>query len=180
MQFYDTLFLKVLNACKSWVFWYSFFYGLVIFWIIISPLCLIWRLFSHNKICQTMQFHDTLYFARCSMQAKVEFLLLLHYSILVEMQKSKYTSRYLTLWDNNQKCRRKRILRSNFLYPMHFRESSGSEGLGSFVWIYLIQSVTWCLISYYFHELVIDYSIFPLQAKTKTKLNLVMRSATGF
>ena len=70
-----------------------------------------------NKIDQ--QFHDTLYFCKIlNAISEVEFLLL-H---IVGMQKSKYTTGYLTIQDNNQKCRSKRILRSNFPYLMHFRK----------------------------------------------------------
>ena len=72
---------------------------------------------SANKIDQ--QFHDTLYFCKVlNAISEVEFLLL-H---IVGMQKSKYTTGYLTIQDNNQKCRSKRILRSNFPYLMHFRK----------------------------------------------------------
>ena len=70
-----------------------------------------------NKTDQ--QFHDTLYFCKLlNAISEVEFLLL-H---IVGMQKSKYTTGYLTIQDNNQKCRSKRILRSNFPYLMHFRK----------------------------------------------------------
>ena len=62
---------------------------------------------------------DTLYFCKVlNAISEVEFLLL-H---IVGMQKSKYTTGYLTIQDNNQKCRSKRILRSNFPYLMHFRK----------------------------------------------------------
>ena len=88
------------------------------------PYCLIFTLFFYviflqkqNKIDQ--QFHDTLYFCKVlNAISEVEFLLL-H---IVGMQKSKYTTGYLTIQDNNQKCRSKRILRSNFPYLMHFRK----------------------------------------------------------
>ena len=80
------------------------------------PYCLTF-FFSANKIDQ--QFHDTLYFCKVlNAISEVEFLLL-H---IVGMQKSKYTTGYLTIQDNNQKCRSKRILRSNFPYLMHFRK----------------------------------------------------------
>ena len=86
------------------------------FWLFI--IYLIAFLFAKiSKIEQ--QFHDTLYFCKVlNAISEVEFLLL-H---IVGMQKSKYTTGYLTIQDNNQKCRSKRILRSNFPYLMHFRK----------------------------------------------------------
>ena len=93
------------QCCCIWPFHYLSFTLLPFFFAKISKI--------------EQQFHDTLYFCKVlNAISEVEFLLL-H---IVGMQKSKYTTGYLTIQDNNQKCRSKRILRSNFPYLMHFRK----------------------------------------------------------
>ena len=101
-------------AYSKWPFHYLSFTLLPHFYYIFFYVIFLQK---QNKIDQ--QFHDTLYFCKVlNAISEVEFLLL-H---IVGMQKSKYTTGYLTIQDNNQKCRSKRILRSNFPYLMHFRK----------------------------------------------------------
>ena len=94
-------------------------FSLFIIYLIASFLFIYFFFFFAKKHKIEQQFHDTLYFCKVlNAISEVEFLLL-H---IVGMQKSKYTTGYLTIQDNNQKCRSKRILRSNFPYLMHFRK----------------------------------------------------------